>query len=392
VLASTYPRWAGDPEPGFVHELCKRLTREFTVTVVTPHARTAQRHECMDGVHVRRFRYAPPSLETLVSDGGIVNNLKRRPWKWLLVPGFLIASVISSLRIARTIRPDVVHAHWLIPQGVIAAVLETLLSRSPPFVVTSHGADLFALNGRIPVLAKRLVVGRAALVTAVSNSMAPILLSLGANKDRLAIASMGVDLDDRFVADPTVPRSRHEILFVGRFVEKKGLHLLIAAMPTILRAKPDAHLTVVGFGPEEARCRTLVAQLAIEGRVTFLGPVSQDLLPSLYRRAAVFVAPFVRAADGDQEGLGLVAIEAMGCGCPVVLGDVDAVAEVAQVAGDWAVVTPVVPDTLAAAVLRQMECPSPEKSLGALKARFGWHGVAERYSTWLQQVAMQRRR
>ena len=83
VLASTYPRWEGDPEPGFVHELAKRLTTPFKVRVLCPHAWNAAAQEMLEGVEVVRYRYAPVRFETLVNDGGIVNNLRHQPWKWL---------------------------------------------------------------------------------------------------------------------------------------------------------------------------------------------------------------------------------------------------------------------------------------------------------------------
>src|SRR5690606_35496267 len=74
VLTSTYPRGDGDPEPGFVHELARRLVGRFQVTVVCPHAVGAATREDMDGVHVVRYRYAPERWETLVNDGGIVRS------------------------------------------------------------------------------------------------------------------------------------------------------------------------------------------------------------------------------------------------------------------------------------------------------------------------------
>src|SRR5690606_34159902 len=87
VLASTYPRWAGDPEPSFVHELARRLTDRFNVTVLCPHAPGTASSEAMDGVQIIRYRYAPSAWETLVNDGGIVANLRRTKWKALLLPG-----------------------------------------------------------------------------------------------------------------------------------------------------------------------------------------------------------------------------------------------------------------------------------------------------------------
>jgi glycosyltransferase involved in cell wall biosynthesis len=327
VLTSTFPRWPGDPEPGFVHELAKRLTPLFEVRVVCPHARGAAVRETLEGVEVVRYRYAPSRLETLVNDGGIVNNLKRQPWKWLLVPFFLLGLFWRAWREMHRSRPDVIHAHWLLPQGLVAALLGRLDRRNPPFLVTSHGADLFALRARPLTALKRFVARRATALTAVSQAMIDELARIGVSPHEVSVQPMGVDLTQRFTPAPDPPRSREEILFVGRLVEKKGLRYLLAALPAILARHPSASLTVVGFGPEEDERRAQAAALGIAHQVHFLGPLSQAELPPLYRRAAVFVAPFVRAESGDQEGLGLVLVEALGCGCPVVAGDLAAVAD-----------------------------------------------------------------
>lgn len=386
VLASTYPRWRGDPEPGFVHELCKRLTAAFEVTVVVPHAAGAARIEQMDGVNVRRFRYAPEFAETLVNDGGIVANLKRDRWKWLLLPGFFLASLLATIRALRGSSISIIHAHWLIPQGLVAAVASmTVRAGCPPFVVTSHGADLFALRSPLFAVLKRFVIRRAATVSVVSRAMVPAMNALSAKAP--LVCSMGVDLDNRFVPSAEDLRSENELLFVGRLVEKKGLRHLISALPLIIRSKPDAVLCVAGFGPEELQLRQQIEALGLQDRVTFLGAVSQEALPTLYRRAAVMVAPFVQAGDGDQEGLGLVAVEAIGCGCPVVLGNVAAASEVQSMAPDMVELTSVQPEALASAVIRQMDLRSRSASLAALKSRFGWNAVAETYAHWLTQAA-----
>ena len=322
VLASTYPRWPADPEPGFVHELSRRLTERYRVIVLCPHAPGAKPRETMDGVEVVRYRYAPECWETLVNDGGIVTNLKRARWKLLLVPGFVLGQAWVAWRLMRRERVDVIHAHWLIPQGLIVALLQWLPGRRVPYVVTSHGADLYALKGRLLDGIKRFVARRAAAATVVSSAMRERLAALGVPAAHIHVLPMGVDLSERFTPDPSVPRSQHEILFVGRLVEKKGLRHLIAALPQVLEGVPDAFLTIVGFGPEEAALRQQVHTLGLQAKVHFLGAVAQTRLPALYRRAALFVAPFVQAESGDQEGLPVALMEAVACGCPVVAGDV----------------------------------------------------------------------
>lgn len=322
VLASTYPRWSGDHEPGFVHELARRLTGRFEVIVLCPHASGARRTEILDRVRVHRYRYAPLSLETLVNDGGIVTNLRRQPWKWLLVPGFILMQGLMAWRLCRREGVDVIHAHWLIPQGFLAALLGCLPGRRLPFVVTSHGADLYALKGAFLQRLKRWVFSRARAATVVSNAMRDAAAAMGADAGKITVLPMGVDMQERFVPDETSPRSRSELLFVGRLVEKKGLTYLLDAFPLILQARPDVTLTIAGFGPDEDRLKAKVESLGIQREVRFLGALTQSELPPLYQRAALFVAPFVQAASGDQEGLPVALMEAVACGCPVVVGDI----------------------------------------------------------------------
>src|SRR5690606_33302985 len=237
---STYPRWADDPEPGFVHELSRRLASKFDVEVVAPGAPGALDDETLDGVRVHRYRYAPRPLETLVNHGGITTNLQRHRWKYLLLPGFLLGMYLATRNAIREHRPDVIHAHWLLPQGVVAVLLRVVDGRRVPVIVTSHGADLYGWRGRLFQSLKRHVIRHAERLVVVSRAMRAELENLGAVADGIDVGPMGVDLAERFTPDPTLVRSTHEILFVGRLVEKKGLRHLLDAMPAIRAAIPGA--------------------------------------------------------------------------------------------------------------------------------------------------------
>lgn len=386
VLTSTYPRWKGDPEPGFVHELSRRLAESFDVTVLAPHAAGAAAEEWLDGVRVRRFRYTPARWETLVNDGGIVANLKRNPGKYLLLPFFFVGQSIAAWRLVRRWRPQAVHAHWLVPQGLLAAWLRRFCG-GPPFLVTSHGADLYALRSPPLQAIKRWVARNAAGITVVSHAMKDELDRLGIDSSRAEVRSMGVDLRTGFTPDAGTLREEESLLFVGRLVEKKGLRHLIAAMPLMLRQRPGLSLQVAGFGPEEAALRTQASELGLGSSVRFLGAVPQSELPALYRRASLFVAPFVEAASGDQEGLGLVMIEAAGCGCPVIASDLPAVRDVLDER-----VPPGDPEALAMGILAFLEqdMEARRRKAEALRQRllhrFDWTHVAQGYSETLSRL------
>jgi glycosyltransferase involved in cell wall biosynthesis len=381
VVSSTYPRWAGDPEPGFVHGLVRGLLSSFDVMVVCPHAAGAATDEVIDGVQIRRHRYAPAKLETLVNDGGIMGNLRRSRWKWLLLPAFLISQVAVIRSVRRRWRPDAIHAHWLVPAGLAAV----LAGGGTPLAVTSHGTDLYSLRSSAMVWLKRLVAKRAAALTVVSTPMRGELERIGADPAKIDVIPMGVDLQTRFSPDPRTMRSADEILFVGRLAETKGLRHLLAAMPAVLAARPSAHLTIIGFGPELDERKAQATALGIAQRARFEGAVPQSVLPAFYRRAAVLVAPFEEARSGAREGLGLVMVEALGCGCPVVTTRQAATDDVFGEPGPAGLAEPGSPASLATEIVRVLQDPARgrengEQLRGEVVQRFDLASVSRRYS------------
>src|SRR5262245_28869404 len=122
VLTSTYPRRSGDDGPAFVHELCRLLLPHCDVLVLAPHAAGIATREVLDGVAVRRYRYLPERWETLAYDGGIPEKLRRERWRLLQVPFLVAGLVLATLdEVVRGGR-HLIHAHWLLPQGLIAGL------------------------------------------------------------------------------------------------------------------------------------------------------------------------------------------------------------------------------------------------------------------------------
>lgn len=390
VLASTYPRWHGDPEPGFVHDLCRRLTDRFDVIALVPDAPGADPNGLFDGVEVIRYRYAPRRLQTLVNGGGIAANLQRHAWKWLLVPGFLLGQYLAARRLLGQRRIDVIHAHWLLPQGLVGWRLRK--HTNTPYLVTSHGGDLFGLRGRALTILKQRVAASSSAMTVVSSAMRDEAGRIGLHAPHIEVLPMGVDMRERFVLNPEQPRARNELLFVGRLVAKKGLCHLLDALPTVLAQNPDVELRIAGFGPEEAALRAQARRLGIAAQVHFLGAMAQAELPALYRRASLFVAPFVRDAHGDQEGLPVVLMEAIGCGCPVLVGEVAGIHDLLGGASAEVCINPEDTAALAAAIIKTLD--APEQALVRAQAMreaaaqwIDWQPIAEGYARLLAGCA-----
>jgi glycosyltransferase involved in cell wall biosynthesis len=389
VLSSTYPRWDDDWEPAFVHELSKRLTSDFDVTVLCPREKGSVRREIKDKVNVHRYRYAPNCASTLVSNGGIAANLKNTKLKWLLVPFFFLAQTLAITIAIKRHKPDVIHCHWIIPQGVCLYLAKILTRSKIPHLLTSHGGDLYTFRGMLLTKLKKAVLCHARSITVVSHAMTTEVERIAGKALDIRVIPMGIDTKNTFYPDESVIRSKTEILFVGRLVEKKGVRYLIEAFKLVLNSVPEATLTIIGEGPEKVTLKSLVENLNLEHQVRFLGSMQNSRLPAYYRRATVFAAPFIRAKSGDEEGFGLVVAEALCCGCPVVVTDLPAVEDLFSRAKDIAKIT-VVPQarssTLATAISNYFrESLSTHLTQANLSEIFGWDTTQNVYAKLLSK-------
>jgi len=389
VLTSTFPRWEGDNEPPFVFELCRRLSTDFDVWVLAPHAPGAKTRETMNGLTVVRFRYFFEWGETLAYQGGILANLRNNQLRYLLVPWFLVCQLAALLRLLARERFDIVHAHWLIPQGLVAVAARLLSRRAPTLLCTAHGSDLYGLRGRLFSALKRLVMHRSNAVSMVSQAMKEHAVALGAEPEKISVISMGVDMANTFMPAEHPEHRNNELLFVGRLTAQKGLESLVRALPQVVSARPDITLTVVGQGPHEKALRALSEALGVARNVKFLGAVANEKLPELYQDAAVFIFP----SDTD-EGFGLVCVEALACECPVIASDLLAVQEIVLNGETGLLFKRGDSDELAHKILALLADPALRHSLGKagrkfVSQRFDWQIVAQRYGDLLtRSIAM----
>lgn len=312
-LAHSYPRWQGDAAGSFLLRLARSLQEEeVNVRVVAPAAPGLATFEELGGVPVHRYRYAPGSHETLAY-GGNMAQLVRSSWgARVALLSFLGAGFRCAVKVRRQYRPALIHAHWWFPGGLVGSWLAGL-SRLP-LVTTIHGTDLrIARDVRVARPAFRRVLGASAAVTTVSRWLADELVRLQPTAQP-AVAPMPVATE---LFHPRGGRERDpgKILFVGRLTPQKGVDRLLHAFRDLVAELPACTLDLIGSGPAAEELQQLAGELGIGGRVNWLGALPQPELADHYSRAAVVVVP------SHEEGLGLVAAEAMLSGAAVVASD-----------------------------------------------------------------------
>ncbi|OGT79640.1 MAG: hypothetical protein A3H91_02885 [Gammaproteobacteria bacterium RIFCSPLOWO2_02_FULL_61_13] len=384
VLTSTLPRWHGDATPAFVLDLCRELAREFDVHVLAPHAAGARRREDLNGVSVHRFRYLPEAWQTLAYDGGIPERLRRQPLALLQVPFFLIAQFFATLWLVWTLRPKVIHAHWILPQGVVALLASGISPGRPPTLCTVHGTDLYGLNAGPLRWLKQLVLDRMATVAVVSEATRAGVVALPVSPVKVQLAPMGADTHAVFYPPPEGSRRHDTAVFAGRLVAGKGVDILLRAWARISTAGRPLRLVIVGDGPERAALESLVHKLDLRARVEFTGALPPAAVADHFRAAGVAVFPFTGA-----EGLGLVVAEAQACGCPVIASDIPAMRDLIVPEVTGLITPPGDPAALARALERVMQDAGLAQRIAragrtAALQKFNWTVAGNRYRELLR--------
>jgi len=352
---------------GLARALSKRGCEVHVVTLGFPDAPSSER---VENVNVHR----------VLPEVGTTGFLS-----WVLLFNNSMSSYVTKLR--KQIGFDVVHSHdWLtIPSGLaVSAILER------PLVITFHStesgrslgsftAESFTIEG----IESSGIEGASRLVVASRSMMEEVCGRFKTPQEKVRVIPNAFDLQaPRPSVDVTKIReqlgispSDRVVLCVGRLTPQKGVEFLIQAAPEILKQHPDARFVIVGDGWARASLQGTAKSLGVDNRTVFTGFVPEDVLSSLFSMCAALVVPSV------YEPFGIVALEGMAGGSPLIVSQTGGLAEVVEheKTGLW--VYPRNPKSIAWGVDRILSNPELSKQLvenarAALTTRFTWDAVA----------------
>ena len=346
-------------------------------------------------ITVHRFQYFPFGLQRLAYGSGIMSNLRRSPWLWLQVPFFVVAMTYSLLRTIRREQINLLHAHWILPQGLVGVLAKYLFPI--PLLTTVHGADAFTLRNKLSTALKRFVIRKSDAWTANTPATAEAI-DAAARPPHRQVLPMGVNTELFSGGDPSALRQEllpgnFMLLFVGRLVEKKGCRDLLEAFSLLpLSLRQTTTLWIVGDGDQKSRLEELSKDLGLNQRVKFWGAISNQRLPDFYAAADLFIAPSVEAESGDTEGQGIVILEAFAARACVLAtrsGGIDSVVR-DNVTGVLA--PPNEPRKLARAIEKLLVDSELRKRLAKnafneVKQRYDWKQIAGEFAELYLRVA-----
>lgn len=257
---------------------------------------------------------------TVLSPGDSRHGIFRSSWKYTRL-------FLQTLKAWVWADFDLVHAHWELPAGLLGLIVSRL--RRKPFVLTSHGAytDNFASRPWGIRQLVRLVLRGANQVITVGQMQKHTVEQIGAlPAGRVHCINMGVWLPETILksnarAQLGLAPDGQIVIFIGNLLHCKGPDILIRAAAQLWREDKSFLLFIGGQGVEAHNLRCLAAELQALNHVTMLGAVPAEAVPMWFAAADVCVVP------SRTESFGLVAVEAMACGTPVIAADIGGLRE-----------------------------------------------------------------
>jgi len=404
VLTHNYPRFPGDFSGTFIEALCHEFVRQQQrVTIWTPYDPAYTISTCaanpLPSPDLRLYRYTwADRAHTLGYMRTMQSDLALRRESYWLGPAMLAAGVAKVVREARQSRPDILHAHWLLPNGLIGAVASRVLGI--PLVISVPGSDAQIANAN-PLFRSlaRFAMRQASLLTANSAELRDAVARLepgiltkfdliiyGTDPAALKPDATGVaDLRDQWTGASTQP---FVILCVGRMVYKKGFDMLIRALADPALRTQDVVAVMIGEGDQKAEWQILAQELGISERLRWVGSIPKDKIGVYYNACDVLVNPAVRK---PVDGLNVCVLDAMSCGKPVV-GSTVAGNPLAIVDGETGFLTPEGdPAALAQALATLAADTNLRQRMGqaarqCIEQELGWPPLTRRYIAHFQRL------
>lgn len=322
VLTSSFPRSKKDWWAQFIANLHRNISGSYETLILGPDAPGSRKQEMFGNVYVHRFSYwYPRKLQVLTTGSGILHSSKTNILARMQIPFFIFSAGVHAFIYTAGYKPDIFHAHWTVPQGIIGVLIKKIFGI--PLVVTVHGSDIFGLK-RFGFL-KRFVLKNCDHCTVNSSYTKKAVLQLFPAVN-ISVIPMGADTQ-RFshrrkrigIKKKLNKKGGPIILCVGRLIGVKGFTYAIQALPHIISKHSDVTLVIVGNGPKKQELANLARKLGVYSQVLFIASIGHDKLSSIYASSDVCVVPSITDPEtGETESQGVVVLEAMASGVPVV--------------------------------------------------------------------------
>ncbi len=325
VITSAYPEFKDDPHGIFVHRLMQEISKQgHDILVIAPYT-GGKKEYTLEGINVERYNYFyPRRFQKLCGRSGMIDNVKEGFLVKLQIFSFLFFNVFYSLSKLKDM--DIVHVQWPIPNGLGALFLKKIYKI--PYINTIHGEEVYLSKRYHTLFALKWLVNNSSKTITNSSATRDSCLEVGLNGEKFEVIPFGVNTNFFKPLNILKNDKYFQILSVGYLIERKGHEYLIKAIKKVLKKHDDVRLKIVGSGPLKSKLINLINELKLKSKVEIVDNIPDEKLLFLYNSSDLFVLPSIVDSQGNTEGLGVVLLEAMACGLPVIGSDVGGISDI----------------------------------------------------------------
>ncbi|KKR10286.1 MAG: hypothetical protein A3D24_02450 [Candidatus Blackburnbacteria bacterium RIFCSPHIGHO2_02_FULL_39_13] len=330
ILTHTFPRFAKDTAAPFMFGLATGMVSAGNeVYVLSPYSSKYSWKKTDLTFKLLTYKYIwPNSLHKLGYSETLLNDMGLPILMWVLSPFMYFFGFWALLSLVRKDKIDLINAHWILPNGFIAALVSFFTG--VPVVSTLPGSDVYMAkkNALFKLLAQ--------ISTKVSKKITSNSPQLISDLEKIT----GVDISSKsetiiYGVDPNffklnkgkseslkkmlmIPNNCIVVLGIGRLVAKKGFEYLIRSSVEILKKFSNVVFVIVGDGDQREYLEKLTRKLGVQQNFIFTGSVNYQELIHYYNLADIFILPSVRDEKGNLDDQSVSVMEAMACGKPVI--------------------------------------------------------------------------
>lgn len=381
LIPNSYPPQLGGLEVA-VYNVAHHLARrgnEVTVVAGTSAIRCSKEIES-DEVTVYRMPFVLPRIVARCGYKRAILSLL----KSVLTPWTVSLTFFKLFLIVKSIKPDIINLHYIAENSLFCLAVRKFLKFK--FVVNIHGEDIgwYLYRSTFARLLTKTTLRKADYVLSNSGYLLRRAEQIcPAIENKSAVVGNGINLG-RFKTLGKYQNDKQYILSIGNFVFKKGFDVLVQAFDIIHRRCLDVELLIAGDGLERHKCMKIASELGLDGSIKFLGKVEPFKIPILLNGCKMFVLP------SRREPFGIVLLEAMMAGKPIVATRVGGVPEVVREDENAILVEPESPKALADGIMELLESPDLSQRFGRrgreIVKEFSWGKVADKYIAYYQQI------
>lgn len=313
-LTNAYPDFPNSFRGHFVKKLAVDICAfNFPLVVLTPQVfKNSLRfqHE-LEGFNVIRFPYPSGDKQLL--------SFKKIPYFKMII--FLLSGFLSTLKTIKHYKCDIIHAHWVVPTGLIATIAGIILNI--PVIIHARGTDIhtYASKGLIFHIIIRLTLKYAQHIIATSHEIKQIMINnFDISPSKIDIIPTGID------TKLFIPKSKNSytlnqkekinLIYIGGLYPAKGINDLLKTVNLLFKDNQKLSLTLIGDGPMKTSIEQWIIKHKYKDRIILKGAVSHTKIPKILQKADIFILPSLK--EGTPNSL----LEAMACKIPSIASNV----------------------------------------------------------------------